>query len=88
MLLIGDKYDLKELVQFCEQELAKSLGLENAIEFLGMAEKGNSKYLKDTAMTFISKNLKIFLNTQEWKDLNAREPDMTNNIFKKHFGMD
>ncbi len=88
LFLIGDKYDLKDLVQFCEQELANSLGLENAIEFLCMAEKVNSKYLRDFAINFIGKNLKSFIDTQEWKDLNAREPDMTNKILKKHFGMD
>jgi hypothetical protein len=64
------------------------LGLENAIEFLCMAEKVNSKYLRDFAINFIGKNLKSFIDTQEWKDLNAREPDMTNKILKKHFGMD
>ena len=84
-MFIGDKYDLKELVRFCEEELANDLELENAIDFLLLAEKLNSEHLKDSAISFIAKNLKHFIYTQEWKELVISEPDIMNTILKKHF---
>jgi len=58
--------------------------VENAIDFLIAAKKVNAESLINDTLNFISKNLKLFLDTQQWNDVIAPDPNILNTILKKH----
>ena len=60
------------------------LKVENAIDFLVAAKKVNSESLTNDALTFIAKNLKLFLDTQQWNDVIAPDSVTLNTILKKY----
>ncbi len=86
LLLIADKYDLKDLVKFCEDELSKNLDVGNAVETLKVSSQVNSEYLKDFVIGFISKNLGTFLDTPTWNDMVLKDSEMVNAILRKKTG--
>ena len=86
LLLIADKYDLKDLVKFCEDELSNNLEVENAFPTLEVASQVNSEYLNSFVIGYISKNLGAFLDTPTWKDIVLKDPEMVNAILRKRTG--
>jgi hypothetical protein len=73
LLAIGDKYNIKGLVNLCERELSKDIELNNAINILEAADKVGAEYLKSCAVSFVAANHRSFQKTSEWK--NVVEPD-------------
>jgi hypothetical protein len=54
------------LVAICERELIKSISLDNAIDVLQAADLIDRKLLKDTAVAFIAKHIKVLIDTPKW----------------------
>ena len=59
MLQIGDKYDIKSLVTKSLDELSQNLNQDNIINTLHAADLVNANALKNTAITYIARNLKV-----------------------------
>ncbi len=83
LLLIADKYQIKSLVQDCEKEMVKWLDMNNAIDFLNVADQTRANHLKDEASSFIAKNLKSLKNSSKWKQVIKPSADLLNAILQK-----
>ena len=59
LLQIGDKYDIKSLVTKSLDELSQNLNQDNIINTLHAADLVNANALKNTAITYIARNLKV-----------------------------
>jgi hypothetical protein len=53
----------------CELLLIDKLSVENAIELFLLAFRHSRTQLKEAAMKFISKNVSMVKETQDWRDL-------------------
>ena len=82
LLGIGDKYNVKGLVDLCENELSKSLELNNVINILEAAVKVGAENLKNCSIAFIADNHKSLQNTVEWKTCVEPDSVLLNEILK------
>ncbi|XP_065203420.1 speckle-type POZ protein B-like [Planococcus citri] len=78
ILPAANKYDLKELMDLCEETLAKQLSKDNAIKILILAHIHDAVWLKTEALEFIklhghSANVK---DSEIWKVLTSFHPDL------------
>ena len=76
LLAAGEKYDLKELKQECEESLYLNLEVDNVIDVLVAAYHHNASNLQTRAMKFIGKNAKIVAAQKEWREKIRMYPEM------------
>jgi len=83
LLLIADKYNIERLVQLCQDELSETLDLVNVIDALQVADQVGAEELKDSAIDFISKNVKTLIKKPDWNEIIKPNPDFLNAILAK-----
>ena len=83
LLLIGDKYNIKGLTDFCEVELSKDLHVDEVIQILDAADKvQEAKRLRKVCVQFIAKNLASLFDTPNWKAFIEPNQRFLNDILK------
>jgi hypothetical protein len=86
-LLIGDKYNVKGLVNLCEVELSNKLELNNAINILEASEQVvDAKQLKSNAIRFVANNIKSFFDTSDFKRVVGPNPELLYEILNLTLG--
>jgi hypothetical protein len=86
-LLIGDKYNVKGLVNLCEVELSNKLELNNAINILEASDQVvDAKQLKGNAIRFVADNIKSFFDTSDFKRVVGPNPELLHEILKLTLG--
>jgi len=65
----AEKYQLNMLKTKCEEEMRKNMNINNAAEYLLVADKFDSKDLREYAMRFIRQYGSNVMKTQGWKEL-------------------
>jgi hypothetical protein len=86
-LLIGDKYNVKGLVNLCEVELSNKLKLNNAVSILEASDQVvDAKQLKSNAIRFVADNIKFFFNTSDFKRVVNPNPELLREILKLTLG--
>ena len=77
LLLIADQFNIEELIQFCQPELAKSLTCENALQMLDTASKvTNATLLEEYVTKFVAKNILKVVGTEDWKKFVDPNPEL------------
>ena len=71
LLLIAEKYNVKELLEECEQALRRSLDSENVFEILKVAFLVNQNFLMETIREFLFENPSNFIRNEWTKLVNA-----------------
>ena len=82
LLAVAEKYDLQRLKAMCEVELASSIRVENAAHLLLVAESHSAKYLKKNASSFMNDHISEVVNTEGWKELVAKCPNVIIEAYK------
>ena len=76
LLAAGEKYDLKELKQSCEESISVNLRVENVLDMLVTAYIHDASYLKALAMKFIGENARAVAAQKEWREKMRMYPDL------------
>ena len=79
LLLIAEKYNVKELLEECEQALRRSLDSENIFEILKVAFLVNQKFLMETVREFLFENPSNFIRN-EWTQLVNDHPTLCDTL--------
>ena len=79
ILLIAEKYNVKNLLEECEQALRNSLDSENVFQILKVAFLANQNLLMDTAREFLFENPKNLIR-KEWIQLNIEHPTLCDTL--------
>ncbi|XP_057318343.1 speckle-type POZ protein-like [Microplitis mediator] len=69
LLEAADKYQLLSLKNICQESLSESLDLENALYSMNLADRHSAKELLDFTMRFMASNIRNFIETQDFKNL-------------------
>ena len=83
LMIVADKYNVKELLEFCTKYLESNLSDENALEVLVKAELVNQKNLIDAASKFIYKNIGRVNKTSAWEEMSKKNPALIVKLFSQ-----
>jgi len=73
LIVLADKYQVLELVNFCGNKLVESLSKENVLELGQLAERHNADKLLNKCIKYVLKNLPNSLN-KDWKNHMKESP--------------
>jgi hypothetical protein len=82
LLLIADKYNIKGLVQFCEEELSQNLRLDNALQILELYEKVEADHLMAETLAFVANNRRSLIGTDKWRKVVSSNPKILEEIIR------
>lgn len=69
ILPAAEEYGLVELRKMCEQVLAKTLTIENAVDILVFANDNNAQDLKKVCMEYIATNIASIRKSDGWRKI-------------------
>ena len=69
LLAVADKYELKPLLELCENKLASEIKISSVVDLLLLADLHNAVNLKKNCLNFIYLNLPEVCLTSQWKQL-------------------
>ena len=81
LLLIAEKYDVKKLIQNCQDYLSKALDSENAFEILKVAYMTNQDCLMKRTLNFLLENPSNFISN-EWSQIVKAYPFLCDTLHK------
>ncbi|EOA32891.1 hypothetical protein CARUB_v10016207mg, partial [Capsella rubella] len=77
LYLAADKYKILQLRELCRSELISSLAMENALDFLELAQTPFDKALNDAALSYIKANELRIPSFDKFKLFADSFPDLT-----------
>lgn len=81
LVVAADKYCVTNLVNICEDLIAKNLTTENVVDVFVVASSVNAESLKIKCMTYIFKNNRLVVETDGYKNLiETRRADLLSEI--------
>ncbi|XP_044015191.1 speckle-type POZ protein-like [Aphidius gifuensis] len=82
--LIGaaDKYQIDDLKEICENNLMGKITVDNAVDTLIVADRYDTKKLKNKVIEFIKQNLSI-VNSADFKNLQLQDANLAFEILRK-----
>ena len=76
LAIAADKYEIPFLQKICENEMLGSLNSSNALETLEISDTCSNQNLKDTAISFIVKNMKEVVLSPRFEDFVLKNPHL------------
>ncbi|XP_057319001.1 speckle-type POZ protein-like [Microplitis mediator] len=83
LLEAADKYQLQKLKELCEESLSRSITVNNAVEVMILADRQNAQDLMDYAAQFIAINITSVIETDEYKNIENKNPVLSALLIKK-----
>ena len=83
LLAAADIYQLSHLKSMCEDELAKELSVENAVEILLLADLHSSHQFKSKIIHFINSNSAAVSKTGDWTSMIKTRPGLIAEIYAR-----
>ena len=80
LLRLAEKYNIKNLMDYCIQHLEENLSLENALDVLVASHLTNQKYLFDATSNFVYANKENLVKTESWKEIMEANPKLANDV--------
>jgi hypothetical protein len=92
LLAVAERYDLKQLKDYCEQLLVSSLKLENCVDYLMIADMHSANLLQSTVIKFMVDNARELEMQVDWQDTLVKFPKLhlqfSQELLLKHLGCD
>ena len=82
VLVAADQYQLNLLKNKCEEKMCSTLDVNNSVEMLVLADLHRTFKLRKMSLMLVADNMKTIVNTDVYKDFNARHPDLALEITK------
>ncbi|WOH11308.1 hypothetical protein DCAR_0830789 [Daucus carota subsp. sativus] len=81
----ADKYEIPFLQRFCGQQMLRTLNATNALDVLEISDNCCNQSLKETALSFIVKNMEDVVFTSRFDAFALRNPHLTVQITRASF---
>lgn len=82
LLFVADKYDLKNLKIYSQQEMLKNLNVETAVKYLVLSDLHSCDPLKQEVIEYISRHSTGVVKTDGWKQMIKSYPHLVAEIFE------
>jgi len=82
LLVAADQYQLNLLKNKCEEKMCSTLDVNNSVEMLVLADLHRTFKLRKMSLMLVADNMKTIVNTDVYKEFNARHPDLALEITK------
>ena len=82
LLFLSDKYNVTRLKNRCELALSDTLSNLNAIQLLSTAALISAETLLENAASFVAKNHRSLVGTDDWDEMVKKNPQAMDAIFK------
>ena len=82
LLGAANQYQLNILKTICEEKLCSILEVSNSIELLVLADLYQAPKLRRMGLNLVTRNMDAIVNTDVYKEFNARHPSLTLEITK------
>ena len=82
LLVAADQYQLNLLKNKCEEKMCSTLDVNNSVEMLVLADLHRTFKLRTMSLMLVADNMKTIVNTDVYKEFNARHPDLALEITK------
>jgi hypothetical protein len=76
LIIAADKYDIKSLKKEGVRYLLTQIRADNAIELLIWGHLHSAEKLKNAALNFVAENFKTIFETDEWRELTEKYPEL------------
>ena len=73
LLMIADKYDIKSLLERCENELTTVLSLENALDLLELSKRTSAGQLTKSTIHFIGKHDDVIRGQENYHEMTMED---------------
>jgi len=73
IFILADRYEIKELSNYCEDRIILNIDINNCLEILRLGGQYNSNKLIDKSKKYISQNFELFARTNEYLKLTDTE---------------
>ena len=83
LIKAADKYQILDLKQKCESEIAEKLMAENAFQLLAVADQSNASILKENTIEFIISNAKTIVEKPEFNAISNLHVEVIRELFRK-----
>ena len=80
LLVAGEKYNLKQLKEKCEDHISECLSVTNVLDMLVLADLHRAATLRSTALEFFCENRKEILAQEGWREKVKMYPDLMADI--------
>ena len=80
LLVAGEKYDLEQLKEKCEDHISECLSVTNVLDMLVLADLHRAATLRSTALEFFCENRKEILAQEGWREKVKMYPDLMADI--------
>lgn len=80
LLAVADRYALPRLKALCEEELARSVSHDNALDVLLTADLHSAKELRCAALQCVCSNIHKVLGSDAWKELVRLRPHLLHQV--------
>lgn len=83
MLALADRYALHRLKALCEEELAASVDLDNALDVLATADLYDAREVRDAALQCVCSNIHRVLASDAWSRLVDASPHLLHQVLAR-----
>uniref|UniRef100_J3MJU7 BTB domain-containing protein n=1 Tax=Oryza brachyantha TaxID=4533 RepID=J3MJU7_ORYBR len=84
LLVLAEKYEVKNLKAFCEKFLTSKVSNDNAIAHYAFAHRHSAKQLLETSLSAIMDNMSTLADREEYKELVEKDPRLVVEIYEAY----
>lgn len=84
LLILADKYQVKQLKSHCENFLISKLNTDNAFMCLSFSSQHNAKSLHEASVSLITENMDKVTKQEEYQELLDKDPRLIVTIYEAY----
>uniref|UniRef100_A0A0D9WXD9 BTB domain-containing protein n=1 Tax=Leersia perrieri TaxID=77586 RepID=A0A0D9WXD9_9ORYZ len=84
LLVLAEKYEVKNLKAYCEKFLTSKVSNDNAITHYAFAHRHSAKQLLETSLSAIMDNMSTLADREEYKELVEKDPRLVVEIYEAY----
>ncbi|BAF21230.1 BTB/POZ domain-containing protein At4g08455 [Oryza sativa Japonica Group] len=84
LLVLAEKYEVKNLKAYCEKFLTSKVSNDNAITHYAFAHRHSAKQLLETSLAAIMDNMSTLADREEYKELVEKDPRLVVEIYEAY----
>ncbi|KAL5197415.1 hypothetical protein ABZP36_000927 [Zizania latifolia] len=84
LLVLAEKYEVKNLKAYCEKFLTSKVNNDNAITHYAFAHRHSAKQLLETSLSAIMDSMSTLADREEYKELVEKDPRLVVEIYEAY----
>ncbi|KAJ1288784.1 hypothetical protein BS78_02G114600 [Paspalum vaginatum] len=84
LLVLAEKYEVKQLKTYCEKLLTSKVNNDNAIVHYAFAHRHSAKQLLEASLSVVMDNMSTLADREEYKELVEKDPRLVVEIYEAY----